>query len=271
MKMSHIAVLTLCALTGCSDEPAKAQEAETQTFYPSDLGFRPPKTASHILGVQAIRPGMTTGDIEKVLAKGGSKVAITSEKAGGFTGQVKGVTYAVSVPMQKDVLTVHDTGTNVHSGEGLSADTNTQEISAVVWDTSFLERVEFKTRWSDRHHLGVPIQTVAERINDYYGQPLVRPSDGLNLTYCFDEPGEHVKPGNCGGNNGILVEINARQCVDPKTATSLTESGSPRYAGLICELTISYADHRITNAFEPQLNKLAYQKFVELHGEPDPR
>ncbi|NEK15033.1 hypothetical protein [Rhizobium leguminosarum] len=271
MKMSHIAVLTLCALTGCSDESAKAQEAETQTFYPSDLGFRPPKIAPQNLGVHAVHPGMTTGDIEKVLGKNGAKVAITSEKSGGFSGQAKGVRYTVSVPVQKDVLTVHDTGTNSHPGEGVSADTNTQEISAVVWDTNFLERAEFKVNWSDRHHLGMPISVVAKHINDDYGQPLVAPSDGLNLTYCFDETGKQVMPGNCGSNDGILVEVTARQCVDPKTATSLTQSGSPLYDGLICELTVSYTDHRITDAFGSKLNQLAYQKFVELHGEPDPR
>ncbi|NEI65003.1 hypothetical protein [Rhizobium leguminosarum] len=204
-------VFTLCALSGCSSEPAKAQEAEAQTFYPSDLGFRPPKTAPQTLGVHVVHPGMTTGDIEKVLAKGGSNVAITSEKTGGFAGQVKGVPYTVSVPVQKDVLTVKDTSRNSHSGEGVSADTDTQEISATVWNTNFLERVEFKATWSDRHHLGVPISAVAKQINADYGQPLVRPSDSLNLTYCFDETGKQVMPGNCGGSNAILVEVSARQ------------------------------------------------------------
>lgn len=271
MKMTHAMIFTLCALSGCSDEPAKAQEPETQTFYPSDLGFRPPRTAPQNLGAHVVHPGMTTGDIEKVLAKGGSKVAITSEKTGGFSGLAKGVPYTVAVPVQKDVLTVKDTSRNSHSGEGVSADRDTQEISATVWDTNFLERVEFKATWSDRHHLGVPMSAVAKQINADYGQPLDPPSDDLNLTYCFDETGKQVMPGDCGGNNSILVEINANQCVDPKTATSLTESGSPLYDGLICELTISYTDHRITDAFGPKLNKLAYQKFVELHGEPDPR
>jgi hypothetical protein len=214
---------------------------------------------------------MTTGDIEKVLGKNGSKVDVSSEKIGGFSGVAKGVPYKVSVPFQKDVITVHDTVPNKHSGEGVSADSNTQVISATVWDTNILERAEFSVKWSDRHHLGLPIGVVAQHINDDYGQPLVPPSDALNLTYCFDETGKQVMPGDCGGNNGILVEVSAKQCVDPKTATSLTQSGSPRYAGLICELTVSYTDHRIADAFGAKLSALAYQKFVELHGEPDPR
>ncbi|MCW1410749.1 MULTISPECIES: hypothetical protein [Rhizobium] len=271
MKMTNVTLLMLCAIASYSDEPARAQDAEPQTFYPSDLGFRPPKTAPQNLGAHVVHKGMTTGDIEKVLAKGGSKVAISSEKTGGFTGQVKGVPYTVSVPVQKDVLTVKDTSRNSHSGEGVSADTDTQEISATVWDTNFLERVEFRATWSDRHHLGVPMSAVAQHINDDYGQPLVTPSNGLNLTYCFDESGKQVMSGDCGGNNTILVEISGQKCVDPKTATSLTESGSPMYAGLICELTISYVDHRVSNAFGSQLSKLVYQKFIALHGEPDPR
>lgn len=260
------------ALSGLSilslfNHPAQAKDVDTKTFTPSAIGFTFPEMAARTLGINGVFSGMNTDAIKKELSGDSSKVDVTEDSRGGFQAAVNGVLHAVAVPIPQTTIAANATFRDDHPGTNVSPDQDIQTVYVTVRASTYIERIDFDETWSNRHNLGPPITAVANKLIGTYGQPLIKPTDELKLSYCFNAAGKQIASADCGDN--IAIEVEAHTCVDPATAQSLTTSGSPMYNGLICRLRISYADHRVTNAFDQELLKLARQKFVELFGEPD--